>query len=100
MMNRSSAAMVYAVIALSAACGGGGSTPPAGGAPGGGAAAMALPVQIETLAPKPIEQVSEFVGTIKSRRSTTIQPQVEGLITHIHVKSGDRVKAGDDLMEI
>ena len=93
--------MVYAVIALSAACGGGGgSAPPAGGAPAGGAAAMALPVQIETLDAKPIEQVSEFVGTIKSRRSTTIQPQVEGLITHIHVKSGDRVKAGADLMEI
>jgi RND family efflux transporter MFP subunit len=91
---------MFSLIAISAACGGGGSTPPAGGAPAGGGAAMALPVQIDTLQPKPVEQVSEFVGTIKSRRSTTIQPQVEGLITHIHVKSGDRVKAGDDLMEI
>lgn len=98
-MNLTSAAVMFGVIALSAACGGG-SAPPAGGAPAGGAAAMALPVQIETLALKPIEQISEFVGTIKSRRSTTIQPQVEGLITRIAVKSGDRVKAGDDLMEI
>jgi len=99
-MNRSSTAVMYLVIALSAACGGGGSAPPAGGAPAGGAAAMALPVQIQTLETKPVEQVSEFVGTIKSRRTTTIQPQVEGLIIHIHVKSGDRVKQGADLMEI
>ena len=61
---------------------------------------MALPVDIVVLQPKPVEQVTEFVGTIKSRRTSTIQPQVEGLITHIHVKSGDRVKEGDDLMEI
>jgi RND family efflux transporter MFP subunit len=57
-------------------------------------------VEIVTLEARPVEQVSEFVGTVKSRRSTNIQPQVEGFITRIRVRSGDRVNAGATLMEI
>ena len=60
----------------------------------------AMGVEIVTLEPKPVEQMTEFVGTIKSRQSTNIQPQVEGFITRIRVKSGDRVAAGATLMEI
>ena len=37
-----------------------------------------MPVEMVTLEPKPVELVGEFVGTVKSRRSTTIQPQAEG----------------------
>ncbi len=61
---------------------------------------MAAPVDIVTLAEKPIEQTSEFVGTLKSRRSTTIQSQMEGFILKINVKSGDRVGPGTVLFEI
>jgi RND family efflux transporter MFP subunit len=59
-----------------------------------------MPVDIITLEAKPVEQSTEFVGTIKSRHSITIQPQVEGFITRIAVKSGDRVRPGAVLMEI
>ena len=51
-------------------------------------------VEVVTLAPKPVEQTTEFVATVKSRRSTTIQPQVEGFITRIAVRSGERVARG------
>ena len=68
------------------------------GGPGGGMPAMG--VEVVTLAPKPVEQVTEFVGTVKSRRSTTIQPQAEGFITRIAVRSGDRVRAGQALLSI
>jgi RND family efflux transporter MFP subunit len=61
---------------------------------------MAMPVEVMTLAPKPVEQLTEFVGTIKSRHSTTVMPQVEGYITKINVKSGDRVTKGTVLLEI
>jgi RND family efflux transporter MFP subunit len=92
-------AAVGTALGLSAACGGGA---PAGGqqagAAGGGMPAM--PVEIVTLQPKPVEQVSEFIGTIKSRRSTTIQPQAEGIITKIAVKSGDHVQAGMLILDI
>jgi RND family efflux transporter MFP subunit len=59
-----------------------------------------MAVEIVTLEAKPVEQTSEFVGTIKSRRSTNIQPQVEGFITRIAVRSGSSVAQGALLMEI
>jgi RND family efflux transporter MFP subunit len=40
------------------------------------------------------------VATIKSRRSATLQPQVDGRLTLITVRSGDHVKSGDKIMEI
>jgi RND family efflux transporter MFP subunit len=47
-----------------------------------------------------VAQSSEYVATIKSRRSATIMPQVSGLLTDIRVHSGDHVKAGQVLMTI
>jgi RND family efflux transporter MFP subunit len=81
-----------------AACGGGAAPGGAGGAAGGEMPAMA--VDIVTLEAKPVEQTTEFVGTVKSRRSTDIQPQVEGFITRISARPGQRVAAGAVLMEI
>ena len=87
-------------VLASAACGGSeGAAAGAGGA-GRGGGMPPMGVEIVTLEAKPVEQMTEFVGTIKSRRSTTIQPQVEGFITGIHVTSGDRVAEGATLMEI
>ena len=59
-----------------------------------------MAVGVTTLVETPIEQSSEFIATLKSRRSTTIQPQVEGFVTRITVRSGQRVTAGDVLFEI
>jgi RND family efflux transporter MFP subunit len=59
-----------------------------------------MPVETLTLAEKPVEQTSEYIGTLKSRRSTTIQPQVEGFLTRIAVRSGQPVGQGAVLFEI
>jgi RND family efflux transporter MFP subunit len=67
---------------------------PAGSGPQG------LPVQTVTVAMSPVAQSSEYVATIKSRRSTTLMPQVSGLLTGIRVHSGDHVKTGQVLMTI
>lgn len=80
------------------ACGGGGEQQAAAGPPGGGMPPM--PVEVVTLAAKPVEQSTEFVASLKSRRSTTIQPQVEGFVTRVAVRSGQNVKRGDVLFEI
>jgi len=61
---------------------------------------QALPVQTVTVALAPVAQSSEYVATIKSRRSSTILPQVSGQLTEIAVHSGDAVKAGQLLMQI
>ena len=89
------------VLGAAAACGGSESAASGGGGGAGRAGGMpAMGVEIVTLEAKPVEQITEFVGTIKSRRSADIQPQIEGFITRIRVKSGDRVAAGAVLMEI
>ena len=59
-----------------------------------------MPVEVVILTERPVEQTTEFVGTVKSRRSTTVQPQVEGFVTRILVRSGDRVRPGTALMQI
>jgi RND family efflux transporter MFP subunit len=58
------------------------------------------PVTLVTAAAKPIEETTEYVAMLKSLRSTTIQPQIDGQITQILVKSGDRVRQGTPLMQI
>lgn len=86
------AASVFALAVFATACGG------QAAAPGGGP--PAVPVEALTLQLRPVEQSSELVGTVKSRRSTTVQPQVEGFVTRILVRSGDRVQPGTPLMQI
>ncbi len=59
-----------------------------------------LPVKTETISLTPVPRVDEYVATVKSRRSASIQPQVDGSLTRISVKSGDHVHAGQVLMTI
>src|ERR1700731_2792311 len=59
-----------------------------------------LPVKVETINLAPVPRSDEYVATVKSRRSASIQPQVDGTLTRILVKSGDRVHAGQALMTI
>lgn len=63
-------------------------------------APQALPVKTVTISLAPVPLVDEYVATIKSRRSASIQPQVDGSLTRILVKSGDHVRAGQVLMTI
>ncbi len=61
---------------------------------------QAMPVKTVAVSLQPVAQSNEYMATIKSRRSATMLPQVSGLVTKILVRSGDRVKAGQVLMEI
>lgn len=90
------AALAAAFLAfLTAACGGG---PEEGrGAPQG---FPPTPVKLVDARTTPIEDATEYVATLKSLRSTTIKPQIDGQITQIFVKSGDRVAQGARLMQI
>lgn len=90
------------VPAVLAACGGGaGGHGGAAGGPGGpGGGAMAMPVPVMTVAEAQLRDATEYVATLKSRHTTNVQPQVEGVLTRIFVKSGDRVAAGAPLVQI
>src|SRR5437016_2164624 len=63
-------------------------------------ASQATPVKVQTISLSPVPRADEYVATVKSRRSASIQPQVDGTLTRILVKSGDRVRAGQVLMTI
>ena len=88
--------LLLILAAATSACGGNGAQAGPGG-PGG-----MPPADVKTiaLAPKSVPRTSEFMATIESLRSTTIQPQVEGIVRRIFVKSGDRVRAGQPLVQI
>jgi len=87
-----------AVALLCALVGGCGQKSSAGGAAGG--APQAMPVQVLAVVPQKIADTTEYLAILKSRHSATINPQVEGHVTSIDVKSGDHVKAGDALLQI
>jgi RND family efflux transporter MFP subunit len=95
MPKRISLVIFLAVIGFGAA---GCEKKPAAAAAGAGAQAM--PVQTMAVTMEPVAQSNEYVATIKSRRSATLQPQVDGRLTQIRVKSGDHVAAGQLMMEI
>lgn len=77
-----------------AACSGGGTPAGAAGPPPPAAVDMVV------LEEKPIDRTSEFIAQIRSQRSATIQPEVDGVITRIFVKPGDRVSRGTPLIQI
>src|SRR5437867_5800152 len=88
------AAAIAAVCAVTACKGSGGPAPAQAAGP------PPMGVATTVLATKPIQQTSEFIATVRSLRSSTVQPEVEGVVTRIFVKSGDHVRAGAPLVQI
>lgn len=64
------------------------------------AAPQATPVQVQVVQEKRVPDFSEYLSVLKSRHSAAIMPQVEGQITNILVHSGQRVAAGEPLLQI
>lgn len=64
------------------------------------AAPQALPVMVTPVALTAVPNADTYVATVKSRRSASLSPQVDGNITKILVTSGQSVKAGQMLMQI
>lgn len=91
--ERIAGAVAFAGLVLAAGC----HSKPAAPA---GPAMRAMPVQTVAVKLAPVAQSSDYVSTIKSRRSATIMPRVNGNLTAIQVQSGDHVRAGQVLMRI
>src|SRR6185369_10341406 len=86
--------VLAAVVVAASAC----NRAPAGPPPG--MAMPPTPVVLASAQATPIEDTSEYVASLKSLRSTTVQPQIDGQITKILVTAGDRVRQGAPLMQI
>jgi len=96
-MHHTALSVALFLSILVSACGGGGTESPQGGPPGGFPPTEVATVALEA---RPTPQSSEYVATVRSLRSTTIQPQVEGIVRQIFVTSGQRVGAGAPLIQI
>jgi RND family efflux transporter MFP subunit len=90
------ALVVSAVAAGTVGCG----KTSAGGDNASAGAMQAMPVQVQVAKSQKIPEETEYLSLLKSRNSSIINPQVEGYITKIFVKSGDRVKPGEPLLQI
>jgi len=87
--------LVLGLAAMSAAgCGQKTAADSHAGPPGG------MPVQVQAVKSVTIPDTTEYLSVLKSRHSANINPQVEGQVVRIFVKSGDRVKAGEALLQI
>ncbi|OKH36165.1 efflux transporter periplasmic adaptor subunit [[Phormidium ambiguum] IAM M-71] len=66
------------------------------------AAAQQPPMPVKTLLVKtsPIEESSEFVANLQSRRSVTLRPRIQGQVTQILVRSGEQVNADTPILKI
>lgn len=67
------------------------------GQPGGN---KPLPVEVMELRPGPVRETGEYLGTLISRSSVTLYPQVSGYVERILVRPGDRVKEGQLLLAV
>src|SRR6266436_8456299 len=90
-----SASMLICALTLAAGCG-----KTSAGDPKASGAPQAMPVQVKIAQAQTVPETTEYLSVLKSRHSATINPQVEGQITKIFVKSGDRVTAGTPLLQI
>ncbi len=55
---------------------------------------------MRTLEPQPVEERADYVGQLISRESVTVFPQVTGYVRAIEVRPGERVEAGQKLLQI
>jgi RND family efflux transporter MFP subunit len=83
-------ALLSALVAV-LACGGGSGVPPA---------MPPTPVKLASVQPARVADATEYVASLRALRSTTVQPQVEGFLRNIYVKSGQRVSRGAALFQI
>ena len=96
-MQKPLGAVVMAALVVTSACSK--STPPGEG-PGGGMAFPPAAVKLAVAKTAPVQEATEYVASLRSMSSTNVQPQVDGQLTQLLVKSGDRVVRGAPIAQI
>lgn len=60
----------------------------------------AVPVKLQVLEPTPVEDSSEFVGTLEAAQQVALKPEISGRITQIFVQEGDRLTPGATILNL
>lgn len=60
------------------------------------------PTKVQLGSPKsaPIDDSSDYAASLDSRQSVALQPRVSGQVSAIYVRAGDRVEAGQQILQI
>lgn len=57
-------------------------------------------IEVVSLAPHEVRDTGEYLGSLLSRQSVTVLPQVDGYVRRIHVRPGQQVEEGAPLVEV
>ena len=72
--------------------------------PGEQSAAQAEPpgvkVKLATVETGTLEESSDLIASLQSRRSVTLQPRIQGQVSQIFVRAGDQVALGRPIMQV
>ena len=71
-----------------------------GETPAKATAAPAMPVKLLSLQSSPVEESSEFVGSLEALGRVDLKPEIEGRIVEIPVSNGARVKKGTPIVQL
>ncbi|MBD1930093.1 efflux RND transporter periplasmic adaptor subunit [Trichocoleus sp. FACHB-90] len=58
------------------------------------------PVKTLSVQTSPIAESSEFIASLRSRRSVTLRPRIQGQVSEIFVRAGDRVETGTPVLKV
>jgi RND family efflux transporter MFP subunit len=58
------------------------------------------PVRLDSPISSQIDDSADYAASLDSRQSVTLQPRVAGQVSALYVKAGDRVDAGDPILQI
>ncbi len=71
-----------------------------GNKPAAKAPPPAREIEVVQLAPSEVRDTGEYLGTLMSRQSVNVLPQVAGYVRRIHVRPGQKVEAGAPLIDV
>lgn len=113
--HRLSPVLVAGLLACGIGCGGkgdgggkGGAPGASGGAPGkpgapsagGGRKPLEFPVEVEPVSPRRVEYAVRAVGSVEAFEQVQVTARIAGAVDKLDFAEGDRVKAGQVLVEI
>lgn len=68
--------------------------------PGAANRPMGVSVKLATVETGTIQETTEFVGSLEAPRSVALKPQIEGRVSEILFKEGDRVRQGQVVIRL
>ncbi|MEA5571747.1 efflux RND transporter periplasmic adaptor subunit [Calothrix sp. UHCC 0171] len=61
---------------------------------------MGVPVKLATVETGNLQETSQFVGSLEAPRSVVLKPDIDGRVTEVVVKEGDRVQGGQVIIRL